>query len=155
MVGSRLDDMSLTVAVCTYNPKPELMVRVMDAIAGQRGTGGDVEVLVIDNNSNPPVASAIELDRYETQVIVEPTQGLTAARATAIRAARGDVIIFVDDDNVLGDRYLKTVADAFTRYPRLGLLGGSVYPSTSANHPRGSASSSRSWRYAATRRPTA
>ena len=44
-----------------------------------------------------------------------------------MRQARGDVILFVDDDNILGPDYLRQVIEAFAD-PRLGLLGGSIVP---------------------------
>jgi glycosyltransferase involved in cell wall biosynthesis len=118
--------MQLTVAVCTYNPSRELILRVLDAIVGQLGTVEDAEIVVIDNNSAPSLADRGYLHSYPIRIIEESRQGLTAARETAIQQAQGDVIIFVDDDNVLGDTYLQTVVNTFSGDARLGLLGGSV-----------------------------
>lgn len=118
--------MRLTVALCTYNPSSELLLRSLDAIVGQLETVKDAELIVVDNNSNPSLADRGYLGDYPLQLLEEPRQGLTAARETAIRQAKGDVIVFVDDDNVLGEGYLEKVVSTFSKDTQLGLLGGSV-----------------------------
>jgi glycosyltransferase involved in cell wall biosynthesis len=118
----------LTVALCTYNPRPDLMTRAVRAVISQLGELGDsAEFVIVDNNSTPPLLDADHLRGLPLIIIREPLQGLTAARAAAIRKARGRIVLFVDDDNVIGPGYLKGVVSAFAD-PALGLLGGSVVP---------------------------
>jgi glycosyltransferase involved in cell wall biosynthesis len=119
--------MKITVAMCTYNPSRETIVRALDAIATQLGDV-QTEVIVVDNNSSPPLADFKELERYQLRIVVEPRPGLTAAREAVVNNAQGDVIVFVDDDNILGEHYLATVAEAFAADSQLGLLGGCVVP---------------------------
>jgi glycosyltransferase involved in cell wall biosynthesis len=118
----------LTVAMCTYNPSRDTIVRALDSIVGQIGDVPEVEVLVVDNNSGPPLADREYLSSYPIRLIVESTPGLTAAREAVIRNAAGNIILFVDDDNILDDRYLTTVVEAFVDDPELGLIGGCVVP---------------------------
>lgn len=118
----------LTVALCTYNPRPDLLTRAVRAVVSQLDELGDsVEFIIVDNNSEPRLQDADYLRGFRLTVIREPRQGLTAARAAAIRTARGRIILFVDDDNVIGPGYLTTVIERFSN-PRLGVLGGSVVP---------------------------
>jgi GT2 family glycosyltransferase len=42
--------------------------------------------------------------------------------------ARGENIVFVDDDNVLAPDYLEQIITAFERFPRVGALGGKSLP---------------------------
>jgi glycosyltransferase involved in cell wall biosynthesis len=128
--------MQLTVALCTYNPSRELLLRALDAIIGQLGTVEDAEIVVIDNNSAPSLAKRGYLCGYPVRLIEEPRQGLTAARETAVRQAQGDIIVFVDDDNILGEGYLQTVVNTFAGDTRLGLLGGSVVAEYEQPPPR-------------------
>jgi glycosyltransferase involved in cell wall biosynthesis len=128
--------MQLTVALCTYNPSRELVLRSLDAIVDQLETALDTEILVIDNNSSPSLAERGYLRDYPVRIIEEPRQGLTAARETAIQQARGDVIVFVDDDNILGENYLATVAKEFLADLELGLLGGRVVPEYAIAPPK-------------------
>src|SRR5262245_14928930 len=120
--------MQLTVALCTYNPRPDLITRSIRSVVSQLGDLGDsCEFLVVDNNSDPPLSDAEYLREFAIEIIREPVPGLTAARETAIRRARGRVILFVDDDNILSGDYLKAVIQAF-RDSRLGVLGGNIVP---------------------------
>ena len=83
--------------------------------------------MIVDNNSDAPLRDADYLRAFPLEIIHESVQGLTAAKEAAMRQARGDVILFVDDDNILGPDYLRQVIEAFAD-PRLGLLGGSIVP---------------------------
>ena len=128
--------MQLTVALCTYNPRPDLITRSIHSVVSQLGDLGDsVEFLIVDNNSDPPLRSADYIQGFPVEIIREPVPGLTAARETAIRRARGRVILFLDDDNILSGGYLKAVIEAF-RDSRLGVLGGSIVPEYESSPPR-------------------
>jgi glycosyltransferase involved in cell wall biosynthesis len=118
----------LTVAICTHNPDEETFLRALDAITSQLDEIASVELIVVDNNSSPPLQSQRYLDGYQLRLISEPEPGLTAAREAAIKSAAGSVIVFVDDDNLLGSGYLVAVANAFAADGKLGLLGGRIVP---------------------------
>jgi len=134
--ASRISTMRVTVAICAYNPRPETMRRALDAIVAQLGDVPRTEIIVVDNNSSPPLAEGEYLSAYPIRLIHEPTPGLTAAREAVIRNAQGDVIVFVDDDNILGDGYLATVVEKFSADPALGLLGGRIVPEYDAPPPK-------------------
>src|SRR5689334_17683886 len=102
----------LTVALCTYNPAEDLLRRSLDSIVPQLETV-EAELLVIDNNSSLPLGERGWLDGYPLRVIRELKPGLTAARERAIESAQGDVLLFVDDDNVLHEGYLAGVVEDF------------------------------------------
>jgi glycosyltransferase involved in cell wall biosynthesis len=118
----------ITVAMCTFNPNSNNLRRALDAIVSQLSDVPSAEVIVVDNNSTPPLAERHDLDDYPIRLIPESKPGLTAARETVFSNAQGDVIVFVDDDNVLGPNYLATVLEAFSNDPKLGLLGGCILP---------------------------
>jgi len=127
--------MKLTIALCTYNPKPVLLRRVVEAILPQAASRHDVEFLVIDNNSSPSVQELGVLAGLPVRVLREPRQGLTAAREAAIANAQGELILFVDDDNILDPGYLDRVIESFAD-EKLGLLGGAIYPEYEAPPPK-------------------
>jgi glycosyltransferase involved in cell wall biosynthesis len=58
----------------------------------------------------------------------EDELGLTPARLRGIAEARGHVIIFVDDDNVLDPDYLAKALDVARAFPFIGAWGGAVRP---------------------------
>jgi glycosyltransferase involved in cell wall biosynthesis len=128
--------MQLTVAICTYNPSRDNLTRALDAVVDQLADVSPAEILVVDNNSSPPLAECQYLLGYPLRLIREPKPGLTAAREAVARNAEGDVIVFVDDDNILGEHYLAKAVEAFAADPQLGLLGGSVVPEYAIDPPK-------------------
>lgn len=127
--------MRTTVAICTHNPDVSLLRRALDAIVPQLSPN-DAELLIIDNNSSPPLATVSSLTDYPARIIPEPTPGLTAAREAAYAAASGAVIVFVDDDNILGPSYVHDVLQEFDGESRLAIVGGRVVPEYEAPPPR-------------------
>jgi glycosyltransferase involved in cell wall biosynthesis len=76
------------------------LTETLDRLARQRGVPGDWEVVVVDNGSadgTPEVVAARELP-VPLRVLREPRRGPASARNTGVRAARGEVVLFLGDD---------------------------------------------------------
>jgi glycosyltransferase involved in cell wall biosynthesis len=56
----------------------------------------------------------------------EDELGLTAARLRGMRDSSGQLLIFVDDDNLLAPDYLEQAVTILARYPYLGVFGAGV-----------------------------
>src|SRR3982751_1264213 len=93
--------MDASVVVCTYN-RCQSLQRTLGAIAQQNvPTGVDWELLVVDNNSGDGTKQVVEAFCTQfprARYCFERNQGLSHARNAGIRAARGNVILFTDDD---------------------------------------------------------
>ena len=126
MAGAR-GVLMLSVVVCTYNPRREYLERCLDAILGQSVGSDHYELILIDNRSAEPLADRDWIRQRGVRVVREEIPGLTAARERAAEVARGEVIIFVDDDNVIERGYLAAAEDLF-RNERIGVLSGQVEP---------------------------
>lgn len=136
------DRPAISVILCTYNPRPDLFAEVLAALARQTLPPTDWELLIIDNNSNPPVTLALTPDPQSAsaagvpptspslpiRVIPEPTPGLNHARRTGILHARADLFLFVDDDNILDPDYLEIALSLPRSHPQLGAFGGLTRP---------------------------
>jgi glycosyltransferase involved in cell wall biosynthesis len=59
------------------------------------------------------------------RVVREEELGLTPARLRGIREATGDLLVFVDDDNVLDVDYLEQACRIAEEFPHVGAWGGS------------------------------
>lgn len=117
----------ISVVVCTYNPSDDVLVRVLDAIREQDLDQSAWELIVVDNNSHPPVSTRPCIAARGVRVITESEQGLSKARECGLRNSRGSILVFVDDDNVLAADYLSQVAAIFTD-PTIGVVSGAVEP---------------------------
>lgn len=121
-------DIYLSVIICTHNPKKEYISRVLKALSLQTLSTNYWEVIIIDNASKQSLSSVIDLSWHpDGRHVREDELGLTAARIRGIKEAKGDVITFVDDDNVLAADYLEKALDIAKSYPMLGAWGaGSI-----------------------------
>ncbi|QJE94283.1 glycosyltransferase [Luteolibacter luteus] len=118
----------ITVVIPTHNPKSAFLERTLEALRGQTMPPEKWELLIIDNASSTPVDSALVAWHPAARIVREMELGLTHARLRAIREARGALMVWVDDDNVLDASYLERAAAAFEKSPRLGAAGGRSIP---------------------------
>lgn len=118
----------ISVILCTYNPRRDYLERVLRALGRQSLSQTDWELLIIDNNSQPPLTLAPEAGLPAWTLLREPRPGLTYARTCGILAARGETLIFIDDDNELDSSYLHAAATFLTGHPEVGVVGGRIIP---------------------------
>jgi GT2 family glycosyltransferase len=83
----------VSVLVCSYNGAATIAETLTHAT---RLDYPDYEVIVVDDGSTNGVAEIA--NRFPVRLIVQPNQGLSAARNAALHAATGDVVAYLDDD---------------------------------------------------------
>jgi GT2 family glycosyltransferase len=118
-----------TVAVCTRNRSRSLLDACEATLAVDPPDGG-WELLIVDNRSTDDTAEvARELAAREprVRVEVEPEIGLSAARNAGFRHARGELVVYVDDDAYPEPGWLRALVAAFDREGVLA-AGGPVAP---------------------------
>jgi glycosyltransferase involved in cell wall biosynthesis len=99
----------LTIAVPTHN-RSRLLRLTLDSIAAlEIPAGFTAECVVVDNNSRDDTGAVAEQfaesARIPTRCVFEERQGSSYARNRAIKEARGDFILFIDDDAVAEPRW--------------------------------------------------
>lgn len=121
-----------TIAICTYNGATRIG-GVLRALAAQTRPELMCEVLVVDNASTDGTGDTSgrlirELLAGGGRVVPEPLAGLSHARACAAREARGEIICFLDDDNLPDPDFVEQAVAAFRSHPQAGAVGGRVLP---------------------------
>jgi GT2 family glycosyltransferase len=121
--------LKISVVICTHNPREQYLQQVLNSLQRQTLPLTDWELLVIDNASHVPLTSTWDL-RWHPQgyIIREEKLGLTAARLCGYQAAKSEVLVFVDDDNVLEPNYLAQVHDILQQHSNVGAIGGKSLP---------------------------
>lgn len=120
----------LTVAICTYNRAASLAA-TLDTLARQRDCDWPAtEILVIDNNCTDGTASLVDgfRDRLPMRRVQETSQGLSFARNRALSEARGEWLLFTDDDVALDERWLASYVAALDEAGECGFAGGRILP---------------------------
>jgi glycosyltransferase involved in cell wall biosynthesis len=117
----------ISVIICTHNPRPEYLRRVLAALEAQTLPKQEWEFLLIDNASQERLAQSWDLGWHpQSRHIREDEPGLTPARLRGIKEATGRLLIFVDDDNVLAASFLATARSIASEHPYLGVFGAGI-----------------------------
>lgn len=121
--------MKIGVIICTHNARPDYFARCLAALRAQTLGVENWNLLIVDNLSDRPVNSTIDLSwQPNGRIVGELTLGLTPARLRGIRESIGDILVFVDDDNVLAPNYLQRATAIANEYPFLGSWSGQCLP---------------------------
>jgi glycosyltransferase involved in cell wall biosynthesis len=117
----------LSVIIPAHNPRRDYLARVLAALAAQTLPADEWELVIVDNNSAPPLPADLARPGHPAgRVVREERAGLTAARLAGFAATRGDLIVLVDDDNVLAPDYLAAAIQLAADNERLGTWSGRV-----------------------------
>jgi GT2 family glycosyltransferase len=120
----------LSVVIPTYNRCASLH-RLLDALARQTLPPDRFEVIVVDDGSSDGTRELLRTlkTRYALVSIEQPNQGPGAARNRGVRAASGDLILFLDDDVVPMDELLDRHTQLHASQPNAVIIGPMVPPS--------------------------
>jgi glycosyltransferase involved in cell wall biosynthesis len=114
----------VSAVICTHNPRAPYLKRVLEALRTQTLPLADWELLLVDNASTPPLAESWDVSWHpHGRYVRVDTLGVIHARAAGLREAKGDIMVFVDDDNVLDPDYLAEAARLMEQWPMIGVFG--------------------------------
>ena len=83
----------------------------------------NVEVIVVDDGSTDGTADILKPFDSRIRYLYQANKGLSAARNTGIRAARGEWVAFLDADDLWHPSKTETQLKAISRDSRIGLIG--------------------------------
>jgi glycosyltransferase involved in cell wall biosynthesis len=87
----------VSAIIPTYN-RAALVCQAIDSIRQQ--TYGNIEIVVVDDGSTDDTLQRLEVYGNAIRVISQANAGPSAARNRGIRAARGEIVTFLDSDDV-------------------------------------------------------
>ena len=113
---------TLSIVIVTLNRREEVMSLLLD-LAAMRLAPGD-EILVVDNGSTDGTAEAVRGRHPEVRLIRHETnRGAPAGRNAGAAAARGEILVFLDDDVRVADGdMLSHVRRIFGAEPEAGVV---------------------------------
>ncbi|MEZ3157322.1 glycosyltransferase family 2 protein [Microbacterium sp. BWR-S6Y] len=124
------------ISIATFR-RPNLLEQLLDVCTAQIAeVDAAVRIVVVDND---PLGSAKDVvSRFQSvQYAMEPSPGIAAARNRGLDAARidDDAIIFIDDDEVPADAWLRTMLE-FADTHDADIVTGPVEPLMTDAVPR-------------------
>ncbi|MBD2385714.1 hormogonium polysaccharide biosynthesis glycosyltransferase HpsE [Cylindrospermum sp. FACHB-282] len=128
-----IETLDITVAIPTYNGENRLPL-LLDKLFIQTGVEHlNWEIVIIDNNSSDNTSEVIgnyqktrELN-CPLRYFLETEQGAAFARLRAVREARGQLIAFLDDDNLPDSDWLAAAYTFGTEHPQAGAWSGQIH----------------------------
>lgn len=122
----------ISIIVCTYN-RDLYIGQMLERLARNTFPADRWEIILVDNNSTDRTASICASFQaahpgINYHYFLEKEQGLSHARNRGIQEAHGDVIVFLDDDAFVEDRYLENLERRLSEYPDAGAFGGRIDP---------------------------
>jgi glycosyltransferase involved in cell wall biosynthesis len=121
--------MFVTVAICTRN-RAESLRRTLNSLAELHIPSDLTWEIVIVHNSTDHTDEVIGeyLDRLPVRKELETQTGLSNARNQAIDSAKGEYIVWTDDDVIVDPGWLSAYVEAFRRWPEAAVFGGRIKP---------------------------
>lgn len=121
-----------SVIISTYN-RPKLLRLCLRSLVRQRLDRSLFEILVIDNLPDSKLSSSLvselksELKHHDIIYKLEAKPGISPARNTGAKIAKGLYLAFIDDDATASKDWLETAVDVIKK-KQAGIFGGPIKP---------------------------
>lgn len=114
--------MQVSTIIPTYNGRARIG-RTLQALLAQPGAA-DMEIIVVDDGSTDGTAAYCASFGDRVRTLSQPNQGPAAARNLGARQAKGDILLFTDDDCVPDPDWLPEMLKPFAEDPEvIGVKG--------------------------------
>lgn len=122
----------ISVIIPTHNRAPTLRNCLISLrkLAGET----DFEVVVVLNNCSDESAAVVAEFEF-ANAFQESATAFTRARDAGAHHARGDFLVFIDDDTIMGPGSLRRIASVFSQYSECGIIAGRIQPVYEAEPP--------------------
>lgn len=120
--------MKLSIVIATH-ARPASLARLIASLAPQM-RAGDHELFIAENGTPSP--TPLDQSPFNTAMDIihlhEVLPGKCRVQNRAIAAARGDLIVFLDDDLAVANGYVDAVEQFFAAYPNFAAMKGRILP---------------------------
>ena len=121
----------LSFIICTYN-REKYIYECLSRLASNSAKEG-WEIVLVNNNSTDHTAAECErfVKDYKPtnyRYVVEAKQGLSFARNRGIAEAKGEWLVFLDDDAMVDANYIANLQKHLSEHPGAGAFGGQIEP---------------------------
>jgi GT2 family glycosyltransferase len=120
--------LQLSVIIATH-ARPAALERLLDSLAPQLADAAGKtsrEILLAENGT--PAPSILPAPAPPLEHLHDPRPGKCRIQNVAIRHARGNIIVCLDDDLVAQPNYLDEVERFFTGHPEFAAMKGRILP---------------------------
>src|SRR3954471_17744609 len=112
---------SVSVVITTYNQAEYIVETVLSAL---NQTYPHREVIVIDDGSTDETGARLAPFRDRVTLVRQENQGVAGSRNAGVRSATGELIAFLDGDDLWEPDKLTVQVAAYQAHPQSGLIAG-------------------------------
>ena len=108
--------------------RPEALADCLAALSQLEYPSDRFEVIIVDDGSAAALSGVVAEARGQvsTTLVRQESSGPSVARNTGARIARGELLVFTDDDCRPDPAWLRRIADEFTLKPECGFGGRTI-----------------------------
>ncbi len=116
-----MQDLKISLIIPAYNEE-KYIGNCLDHIF-KNSHGKIFEIIVVDNNSSDKTAEIVK--RYKNvKLITEIKKGVTRARQKGYKESSGDILAYIDADNLIPPGWIETIMYEFKKDKKLASLSG-------------------------------
>jgi glycosyltransferase involved in cell wall biosynthesis len=129
-----ISSLKITVVFSSYNGSKRLR-RTMDSLVAQTLPHQSWELIAVDNNSADDTFAVLQSysDKLPLIALQHPVPGKSGALNQALDLARGDLVVFTDDDIEADPNWLAAMLACTEANPDFGIFGGRIVPDWEAD----------------------
>jgi len=115
----------VSIIILTYNSE-KYIGDCLKSISEQ--TYKDIEVIVVDNNSNDGTKRILREIKGGQRVIENSINlGYAGGNNVGIEASKGEYVILLNPDVVLDKNFIQEIINSFEKNPKIGSVQGKIY----------------------------
>ncbi|MCY7485298.1 glycosyltransferase [Paenibacillus alvei] len=123
----------VSVVICTYK-RTEKLANALASVVDQSFSKNDYEIIIVNNDIyNNEIFQLVQESKEKfnltedfIQYHVAPLKGLSFARNVGMFSAKGEVILYIDDDALAEHNLLEETYNCFSYDSMLGVVGGNI-----------------------------
>jgi glucosyl-dolichyl phosphate glucuronosyltransferase len=131
------DRMIISVIVPTYN-RATLLNKTLTSLSAQEYPKEDYEIIVVDNSSTDNTKEVVHnfaISHASVRYVYAGNPGLHNARHAGAEAAKGEILLYIDDDVLTEKKLLLEIVKIYSA-PDVGCVGGKILPLWESEPPK-------------------
>ncbi|MFT5312552.1 MAG: glycosyltransferase involved in cell wall biosynthesis [Thermoproteota archaeon] len=117
-----MNDKLISVIIPCYNAEKYIAQTLESVLAQQQ----KMQIIVVDDGSTDLSADIVQSFSKKIQYFRQENRGVSSARNTGIKLAKGEFIIFLDTDDLWPEGSLKKRLDILQTFPKIDYVYGKI-----------------------------
>jgi ADP-heptose:LPS heptosyltransferase/O-antigen/teichoic acid export membrane protein/GT2 family glycosyltransferase/thymidylate kinase len=139
--SSRLACVPLVSVVIPTHNRPQQVVTLVHSVLASDYSSAQYEIIVVDNapadNDLAQIIREHFPDCSQVRYLREDRAGSAHARNRGLACARGEIVVFVDDDELVDEHWLTQMVRGFEVSKNIACVTGLIIPMESETHAQG------------------